>query len=104
MKNYSTLRYLIISIGLLLQFSAEGQVKYVNEFLNIGAGARAHGMSGSVVGHVEDGTAGYWNTAGLVHLKNPGLVDYQTMTTSVSQKNWGRKNYPLQVSLSFVWE
>ena len=48
-----------------------GQVKFVNEFLNIGVGARAHGMFGSVVATVNDGTAGYWNPAGLVGIQNP---------------------------------
>jgi len=51
-------------------FPVFGQ-KYVNEFLNIGVGARAHGMFGSVIATVEDGTSGYWNPAGLTGLTNP---------------------------------
>ncbi|MFY0606285.1 MAG: PorV/PorQ family protein [Cyclobacteriaceae bacterium] len=47
--------------------------KYSNEFLNIGVGARAFGMGSSMVSHVEDVTAGYWNPAGLNHLS----TDYQ---------------------------
>jgi hypothetical protein len=39
--------------------------KFVNEFLNIGVSARAHGMSGAVITSTKDGTAGYWNPAGL---------------------------------------
>lgn len=39
--------------------------KYSNEFLNIGVGARALGMSNSYVTSVNDVTAGYWNPAGL---------------------------------------
>jgi hypothetical protein len=39
--------------------------KFVNEFLNIGAGARAHGMSGAVIASGSDGTAALWNPAGL---------------------------------------
>ena len=46
-------------------------MKFVNEFLNIGVGARAHGMFGSVVATVNDGTAGYWNPAGLVGIQSP---------------------------------
>ncbi|HYC40877.1 MAG TPA: PorV/PorQ family protein [Chitinophagaceae bacterium] len=40
--------------------------KYSNEFLNIGAGARGLSMGSSQVASVRDGTAGYWNPAGLV--------------------------------------
>ena len=43
--------------------------KYSNEFLNIGAGARGLAMGGAQVASVSDGTAGYWNPAGLVGVK-----------------------------------
>ena len=45
--------------------------KYSNEFLNIGAGARGLAMGSAQIATVEDGTAGYWNPAGLV-----GIQDY----------------------------
>ena len=35
--------------------------KYSNEFLAIGVGAKALGMSNSTVASVNDVTAGYWN-------------------------------------------
>ena len=44
--------------------------RFVNEFLNIGVGARAHGMFGSVVANVDDGTSAYWNTAGLTQIES----------------------------------
>ena len=44
--------------------------KYSNEFLNIGAGARGLGMGGAQVASTEDGTAGYWNPAGLAGVKD----------------------------------
>ena len=54
----------------LLSVTAEAQVrKYSNEFLSIGVDARALGMSNAVVASVQDVTAGYWNPAGLVHLR-----------------------------------
>ena len=52
---------------------AFGQVstpKYSNEFLSIGVGARALGMSNSVVSNVSDGTSAYWNPAGLLGIKD----------------------------------
>jgi len=44
--------------------------KYSNEFLAIGVGARALGMSNSVVSTVGDVTSGYWNPAGLLQIKS----------------------------------
>lgn len=43
--------------------------KYSNEFLNIGAGARGLAMGGAQAASVSDATAGYWNPAGLVEVK-----------------------------------
>src|SRR5215217_4043939 len=44
--------------------------KYSNEFLNIGAGARGLAMGSAQVASVSDGTAGYWNPAGLTGVKD----------------------------------
>ncbi len=44
--------------------------KYSNEFLNIGAGARAMGMGNANLSSVEDATAGYWNPANLMNVKD----------------------------------
>jgi hypothetical protein len=47
---------------------------YSNEFLNIGAGARGMSMGGAQIASVKDATAGYWNPAGLVYVKdNPSI-------------------------------
>lgn len=61
--------------GLFFSSSSYGQFrKYSNEFLNIGAGARGLAMGSAQVGSVSDGTAGYWNPAGLSHVKDHGNV------------------------------
>ncbi|GIV30148.1 MAG: hypothetical protein KatS3mg028_1214 [Bacteroidia bacterium] len=44
--------------------------KYSNEFLNIGVGARALGMSNSIIASNTDVTAGYWNPSALLLQKN----------------------------------
>src|ERR1700740_2739112 len=54
-----------ISVAATAQFR-----KYSNEFLNIGAGARGLAMGSSQIASVMDGTAGYWNPAGLVGVKD----------------------------------
>ena len=49
-------------------FLGYGQTrKYSNEFLAIGVGARALGMSNTVTSIVNDATAGYWNPSGLIN-------------------------------------
>lgn len=42
--------------------------KYSNEFLSIGVGANALGLSNAVVAGVDDVSAGYWNPAGLTEI------------------------------------
>ena len=42
--------------------------RYAGEFLRIGVGARALGMGSAFVGLADDGTASYWNPAGLTTL------------------------------------
>jgi hypothetical protein len=62
-----------ISLLLLLLLPAIGFAqfrKYSNEFLNIGAGARGLAMGSAQVASAKDATAGYWNPAGLVGVKD----------------------------------
>ncbi|HEY0059386.1 MAG TPA: PorV/PorQ family protein [Flavisolibacter sp.] len=57
-------------------FSAQAQFrKYSNEFLNIGVGARGLAMGSAQVATVNDGTAGYWNPAGLSGVKDDPSVN-----------------------------
>ncbi|MEO6612792.1 MAG: PorV/PorQ family protein [Chitinophagaceae bacterium] len=66
-----TNRIYLTLVTTLFFFSATAQFrKYSNEFLNIGAGARGLSMGSSQVASVSDGTAGYWNPAGLVGVKD----------------------------------
>ncbi len=53
----------------IIQFSLFAQSrKYSNEFLSIGVGARALGMSNAVVASANDVTAGYWNPSSLTKM------------------------------------
>ena len=68
MRNTFILIHLLLL--LLSQKDSVAQFrKYSNEFLNIGAGARGLGMGGAQIVSVKDGTAGYWNPAGLVEIR-----------------------------------
>jgi hypothetical protein len=61
---------IIFSVLCLAGYQSYGQ-KFVNDFLNIGVGARAHGMFGAVTASTSDGNSGYWNTAGLTDVEVP---------------------------------
>jgi hypothetical protein len=61
--------------GLISSSSFAQFRKYSNEFLNIGAGARGLAMGSAQVASVQDGTAGYWNPAGLTGVKDYGNVN-----------------------------
>lgn len=73
--------FLILSLAILVSFSLFSQnsgvsgssddstPKYSNEFLNIGVGARALGMSNSYAASSDDVYSGYWNPAGLLGVK-----------------------------------
>ena len=89
MSISNPMKYLLSILAVfLISFTSHGQTKFVNEFLNIGVGAEAHGRFGSVVATVDDVTAGYWNPAGLTQLQAP-------MQISAMHANWfgGIANY-----------
>lgn len=60
--------YLLLTLLSTFNINAQTDVKFVNEFLNIGVGARSHGMFGTVTATVDDITAAYWNPAGLSNM------------------------------------
>jgi hypothetical protein len=70
MKLRATLAVLCV---LCAQHSIAQKRIYVNEYLNIGVGARGLAMSNAQAASVGDVTSGYWNPAGLMNVKQ----DYQ---------------------------
>lgn len=73
MKN---IKPLLIGVSFFLAATASAQFRtYSNEFLNIGAGARGLAMGSAQIATVNDATAGYWNPAGLVNVKDNPQVD-----------------------------
>mgnify|MGYP003337518299 CR=1 FL=1 len=79
--------------------------KYSNEFLNIGAGARGLAMGSAQIASVGDATSGYWNPAGLAHIKdNPqlslmhadyfaGIGKYDFGALAIPSKGRSKKSY-----------
>jgi hypothetical protein len=69
-------KYLLLIPLLFFTVIVRAQRKYSNEFLNLGVGSSAFGLSGSVVASVNDVTAGYWNPAGLARMESPRQVSF----------------------------
>lgn len=61
----------LIALLLVSGISAAFSQKYSNEFLAIGVGGRAHGMSGAQTAVTNDISAAYWNPAGLTQIEAP---------------------------------
>ncbi|WP_276500637.1 PorV/PorQ family protein [Terrimonas pollutisoli] len=69
-------RFCVTLLASLITIATSAQFrKYSNEFLNIGAGARGLSMGSAQISSVNDGTAGYWNPAGLVGVKENTQVN-----------------------------
>lgn len=82
--------------------------KYVNEFLNIGVGARALGMSLSQVASVNDVTSGYWNPAGLMGVRSDLEIAamHSEYFAGIAKYDYGAAAKPIDslsaASISFV--
>jgi hypothetical protein len=72
--------------------------KYSNEFLNIGAGARGLAMGSAQVASVTDGTAGYWNPAGLSAVKDHPSVNlmHAEYFAGIGKFDYGSVAIPVQ--------
>jgi hypothetical protein len=68
-------RLSLAALGVCLLVSpALADGKYAAEFLRIGVGARALGLGGAFVAISDDGSAPYWNPAGLARAARPGMM------------------------------
>jgi hypothetical protein len=57
-----------LAVGLIFFGNIMSAQKYSNEFLNIGLGARAQGMSNAITCVTNDAMSAYWNPAGLMDM------------------------------------
>lgn len=89
---------LIIAALFLIPLAGKSQFrKYSNEFLNIGAGARGLSMGSAQAASVKDGTAGYWNPAGLTWVKNGPSVNlmHASYFDNIGKYDYGSIAIPL---------
>ncbi len=95
--NRITLALLII-FGLSVSIHAQSVLsKYGNDFLSVGAGARALGMGGAHSALANDVTAGYWNVAGLASTENPEFIYmHSERFGGIVGYDYGAISYPLK--------
>lgn len=84
-----------IFASLLASNSFAQTAKYSNEFLSLGVGARAFGMSNSVVASTNDVYAGYWNPAGLTQMNTQfqGSLMHSEYFGSIAKYDYGAVAY-----------
>jgi hypothetical protein len=100
-----TLRLLLLAfLAPVLLFAQTTAPKYSNEFMNIGAGAAALGMSNTAVSMVDDVTAGYWNPAGLNRLKSKyeGALMHSEYFAGIAKYDYGAIALRLDTSSSLA--
>jgi hypothetical protein len=71
--------------------------KYSNEFLNIGADARAFGMANNVIANVSDVNSVYWNPAGLTQVTESwqGALMHAEYFQSIAKYEYAAAAFPV---------
>lgn len=94
---------LLVFIG----WQASAQVntpKYSNEFLNIGVGGRGLGMGNVQAAISNDATAGFWNPAGLLQIKNKHniVLMHSELFAGIVKNDFAAYASPLDSSSAFA--
>ena len=95
----------LLSVSMLFSVQvSKAQVKYSNEFLAIGVGARSLAMGNSTVASINDVTAAYWNPAGLTRIESDwdlGLM-HSEYFAGIAKYDYGAAAYKYSDSLAFA--
>lgn len=101
---------ILFLLGSLFTFSGYTQSRiYVNEYLNIGVGARGLGMAGATSATTSDVYSAYWNPAGLTNMESDvqaGLMHAEYFA-GIFKYDYGAVAIPLKdkkraIGISFV--
>ncbi len=100
-------RTVLLSLSLLsISFSSFSQSrKYSNEFLSLGVGSRAFGMSNAVVASTNDVHSGYWNPAGLTQMSGNlqvGLMHAEYFG-DIAKYDYGAVGYKIDDKSNFAF-
>jgi len=88
--------YTLVLLFVSLIVNAQAFRNYSNEFLTIGVDAASLGMSKSVVATTNDVNAGYWNPAGLSHIKDyQGSLMHSSYFAGIANYNYAPFAMPI---------
>jgi hypothetical protein len=109
--RFNSIKPLLMMIAVILccndMVYGQSTPKYSNEFLSIGVGARAFGMSNAVISSTDDVTGGYWNPAGMVNQEDKlqlsfmhsaylaGIANYDYLGLSTKVKDKGALGFSM---------
>ncbi len=101
------LRKIFLSAIIITAFLAQSQQlhaqKYAAEFLSVGVGAKALSMGGAFVALANDGTAVYWNPAGLSRLRQKELfLMHASRFSGIVHTNFIGLSLPTHTGLTFA--
>lgn len=89
-------KHLLFFLLFPLVINAQALRNYSNEFLTIGVDAASLGMSRSVVASTNDVNAGYWNPAGLLHVKDhQGSIMHSSYFAGIASYNYAAFAMPI---------
>lgn len=97
---------LVLFLSISGSFALFGQStlsKYGNDFLSVGAGARALGMGSAQVALSKDVTSSYWNVAGLARSTNPEFIYmHSERFGGIVGYDYGALSYPLKTKKGVI--
>lgn len=95
---------LILTISLITITAYSQSRKYSNEFLSLGAGSRAFGMSNASIASTNDVYSGYWNPAGLTQMSGKTQVGlmHAEYFGSIAKYDFGAVSYKIDEVSNFA--
>ena len=98
-------RYIVVTVILILTacnlFAQDGEAGQPGAFLRLGYGVKALGMGSAFTAIANDGSALFWNPAGLSQLKQTELTGMYSILSMDRQQNFVSISFPIKNVATF---